>query len=144
MIIYIGADHAGFPLKEKLKPFLEEIGYEVKDMGAHELNESDDYPDFIIPLAKAVADSGALGIILGATGQGEAIVANRHKGVRAAVYYGGKTDILKLSKEHNNANILSLGARFLSEDEAKEAVKIWLETGFSGDERHTRRIAKID
>ena len=145
MKIYIGTDHAGFELKEKLKSFLEEMGRKVVDKGAYEYDREDDYPDFIKPVAEAVSkDSESRGIILGGSGQGEAIVANRVAGVRAAVYYGGTTEIIKLSREHNNANILSLGARFVDGAEAKEAVKLWLEIEFSGDERHQRRINKID
>jgi len=145
MKIFIGTDHAGFELKQALVSYLKELGYEVEDMGAYELDSEDDYPDFIAPVAKAVAkDSKAKGIILGGSGQGEAIAANRFRGVRAAVYYGGILNIVRLSREHNDANILSLGARFISEDEAKEAVKLWLETEFSGEERHLRRIEKID
>jgi len=145
MKIYIGSDHAGFELKQKLVLFLKELGHEVEDFGAHELDENDDYPDFVAPVARAVSeDVDAKGIVLGGSGQGEAIAANRVNGVRAVVYYGGNEDIVKLSREHNDANVLSLGARFLSEDEAKEAVKLWLETPFSGEERHRRRIEKID
>ena len=146
MKIYIGTDHAGYDLKEKLKSYLiHELGYEVIDFGANELNEEDDYPDFVRPVAEAVTDDdGSFGIVLGGSGQGEAMVANRVRGVRAAVYYGGSREIIKLSREHNNANILSLGARFLSEDEAREMVKLWLETDFSGEDRHARRIKKID
>ncbi len=146
MKIYIGTDHAGFELKEALKKFLGELGYEVEDKGAFSLDPADDYPDFIRPTAEAVANDPerSRGIILGGSGQGEAMVANRFKGVRAAVYYGGQQEIVKLSREHNNANILALGARFISEYEAKEAVRIWLETPFSGEERHARRIKKID
>ena len=146
MKIYLGTDHAGFALKEKLKQWLGEWGHEVEDLGAYELNEQDDYPDFIASVAKAVAKDpeNRRGIVLGGSGQGEAMVANRFRGVRATVYYGGSMDILRLSREHNDANILSLGARFLKDDEAKEAVKLWLGTSFSGEERHERRIAKLD
>lgn len=145
MIIYLAADHAGFKLKEVLKKYLTGLSYEIKDFGPVEYNETDDYPDFIKPLAKEISKSlgTAKGIILGASGQGEAMVANRFKNVRAAVYYGGRADIIKLSREHNDANVLSLGARFLSEEEAKAAVQLWLETKFSGEERHKRRISKI-
>ena len=145
MRIFIGSDHAGFEIKGILLPFLRVLGHEVEDMGAHTLNLLDDYPDFIHPVAEAVAkDSSARGIILGGSGQGEAMCANRVKGARAAVYYGGPFDIAVLSREHNDANILSLGARFIDEDEAKEVVRVWLETAFSGDERHARRIQKLD
>ena len=144
MKIFLATDHAGFELKEKLKPFLQKLGYEVEDFGAYELNPEDDYPDFIVPAMKTVAENlGSFGIILGGSGQGEAIVANRIKGIRAVVYYGGKEEIIKLSREHNDANVLSLGARFLSEDEAKEAIELWLRTPFSGEERHLRRIKKF-
>jgi ribose 5-phosphate isomerase B len=145
MKIYIGTDHAGFELKQKLVPFIQSLGHEAVDFGAHEYKEDDDYPDFIAPVAKEVsADPRARGIILGGSGQGEAIVANKFPHVRATVYYGGTQDILRLSREHNDANILSLGARFLSEDEAKAAVELWLATPFSGDERHKRRIEKVE
>ncbi len=156
-MLYIASDHAGFELKEKLKVFFKELGHEIEDMGAFSYDENDDYPDFILPVARAVAaDPGnSRGIILGGSGQGEAMVANRIKGVRAAVYYGephlevelpsgSSTSIIRLSREHNNANILSLAARFISEDDAKRAVKLWLETEFLGEERHVRRIKKID
>lgn len=144
MKVYIGTDHAGFALKQTLVAFLGELGYEVNDMGAFEHDETDDYPDFIVPVARAVsADTAVRGIILGGSGQGEAIVANRFAGVRAAVYYGGPTEIVRLSRKHNDANVLSLGVRFLTEEEAKEAVSLWLATPFSGEERHARRIKKI-
>lgn len=143
--LYIGSDHAGFEIKGILVPFLRTLGHEVDDMGAHSLEALDDYPDFIRPVAEAVAKNPeARGIILGGSGQGEAMCANRVKGARAAVYYGGPFDIAVLSREHNDANILSLGARFIDEDEAKEVVRVWLETPFSGDERHMRRIKKLD
>lgn len=145
MRIAVATDHAGFTLKEMLKVFLADEGYEVVDCGAHEMNQDDDYPDFIRPAAEAVAEGRAeRAIVLGGSGQGEAMVANRIKGVRAVAYYGGSGDILKLSREHNDANILSLAARFLSEDEAKEAIRLWLATPFSNDERHQRRIHKLE
>jgi ribose 5-phosphate isomerase B len=144
-MIYIGSDHAGYELKEKLKTFLKELGYEVTDKGAFSLDKDDDYPDFIIPVAMAVAsDVDSLGIVLGGSGQGEAISANKIDGIRAIEYYGGDLEIIKLGREHNDANILSLGARFVTEEEAKNAVKVFIETKFSGDERHIRRINKID
>ncbi len=145
MKIYIGTDHAGFELKEKLVPFLKEFGHTVEDFGAYTYNTEDDYPDFIRLVAEAVArDPESKGFILGGSGQGEAMCANRVKGARATVYYGGAVDIVVLSREHNDANILSLGARFIDYEEAKEVARVWLETPFLGDERHTRRIKKID
>lgn len=144
--IVFASDHAGFYLKEKLISFVENLGFEVYDFGAKEYNKLDDYPDFISLAAEAVSKDpeNTKGIILGASGQGEAMVANRHSHVRAAVYYGGQKEILSLSREHNDANILSLGARFLNKEEAKRAVQTWLETSFTGEERHLRRIKKID
>ena len=145
MKIFIGSDHAGFEIKEKLIPFLRTLGHEVEDMGAPTLEPLDDYPDYIFPVARAVAaDVNVKGIIIGGTGQGEAICANRIKGVRAAVYYGGTFDIALLSREHNDANILSLGARFIDVDEALKVTKVWLNTPFSAEERHIRRIKKLD
>lgn len=145
MKIYLGGDHAGFVLKEKLDIFLKDIGYEVEDLGPYELDEEDDYPDFVSKVAKMVQErGGSVGIVLGGSGQGEAIQANRFKGIRATVYYGGDLEILRKSREHNNANILSLGARFMNEAEAKEAVKTWLNTPFTEEERHKRRIEKIE
>ena len=151
-IIHIGADHAGFELKEELIAMLKSDGYEVVDHGAYDFDEDDDYPDFIAPVAQAVsADAERLskGIVIGGSGQGEAIVANKFPNIRAAVWYGNPEgddgqSIITLSREHNDANILSIGARFVSVTEAKEAVELWLETAFSGDERHIRRINKIE
>ena len=145
MKLYIGSDHAGYELKEKLKIYLEELSYKVKDEGAFEYKPEDDYPDYIEKVATEVAnDEGSMGIVLGGSGEGEAMDANRFEGVRACEFYGGNTDIVKVSREHNDANILSIGARFISEEDAKKAVKIFLETKFSGDERHIRRINKMD
>jgi ribose 5-phosphate isomerase B len=143
--IYLASDHAGFELKEALLPFLGERGFMPEDLGPFTLDPQDDYPDTVVPLARRVAaEPGSFGIVIGGSGQGEAIACNRFKGVRAAVYYGGKADILKLSREHNDANVLSLGARFMTAEEAKEAALAWLLTNFSGDERHARRIQKLD
>ena len=147
MRIYLGGDHAAFPLKEKIKEYLaKDLDQEVEDKGAFSFDGLDDYPDFIKPVARAVASDpeNSRGIIMGGSGQGEAIVANRFKGVRAAVFYGGPEEIIKLSREHNNANILSIGARFVSENDIMRAVRLWLDEPFSGEERHQRRINKID
>ncbi len=144
MKIFLASDHAGFELKEKVKEFLKSEGYEVEDMGANTFDKDDDYPDFISKAAEAVSKNpGDKAIVLGGSGQGEAIVANKFPLVRAAVYYGGSMDIIKLSRKHNDANIFSLGARFLTEKEAFEAVKMFLEIPFTGEERHVRRIEKI-
>lgn len=145
MKIFIGSDHAGFELKEKLVPFLKELGHEVEDKGAFSFDPNDDYPDFIKPVGQAVSENpGSRGIVLGGSGEGEGIATDRFAGVRTAVWYGGNIEPVRLSREHNDANILSIGARFVSEDEAKEAIRLWLGTPFSGDERHIRRIGKID
>lgn len=143
MKLYLASDHAGFKLKEFLKETLSK-SYEIEDCGAYTNDSRDDYPDFIETAAKKVShDEFSKGIVMGGSGQGEAIVANKIKGIRAAVFYGGNQELLRLSKLHNDANILSLGARFLSHEEALKAVTVWLETGFSQDERHMRRIEKI-
>lgn len=155
MKIYLGTDHAGFELKEKLKTYLGELGHTVEDKGPFAFDKDDDYPDFIFPVANAVAsEEGSFGVILGGSGQGEAMCANRVKGARAGVYYGdlasqvdsdGKTiDMVTSLREHNNANIISIGARFLDEEKVKEATKKFIETSFPGGDRHTRRIKKLD
>ncbi len=144
MKIYIAADHAGYGLKESLKAHLAGLGHAVEDMGAAALDAGDDYPDFVLPAARAVAaEAGSLGIVIGGSGTGEAMCANRIAGARAAVFYDGPMEIVRLAREHNDANILSLGARFIADDDAKEAVRVFLETPFSGDERHMRRLAKF-
>jgi len=144
-MIYLAADHAGFELKNQIKKYLEEeLKLEVEDMGAYEENPDDDYPDFVIPAAQKVAENPEenKGIVLGGSGQGEAIAANKVKGVRALLYYGGSLDIVKLSRQHNDANVLSLGARFVDFEQAKKAIDIWLATEFEGG-RHENRIEKI-
>ena len=144
MKIFLASDHAGFELKEFLSNHLIQLGYNVEDCGAHVMDPLDDYPDFIIPAAQKVASAPeSKGIIMGGSGQGEAIAANRIQGVRAAVYYDGPIDIVKLSRSHNNANILSLGARFISNEKAVEVVKMWLNEPFEGG-RHQKRIDKLD
>ncbi|MDQ3075978.1 MAG: RpiB/LacA/LacB family sugar-phosphate isomerase [bacterium] len=156
MKIYIGTDHAGFALKEELKRYLPELGlgYEVTDLGSFTVNPDDDYPDFVTKVAEVVVgEEGSMGIVLGGSGQGEAMCANKVKGVRAFTFYGPKEmlegededtfQIVKLSREHNDANIISIGARFVTEDEAKFAIELFLSTKFSGEERHTRRINKF-
>jgi len=154
MKIYLGSDHAGFGLKEKLKSYLESLGHEVEDKGAYEYNEDDDYPDFIIPVAREVSlhPNEVRGIIFGSSGEGEAMAANKFRNVRAAVYYGSgecvvrDTDesIIRLSRAHNNSNILSVGASFITDEEMKRAVKEWLETEFLPDPKYQRRIDKMN
>lgn len=143
-MIYLATDHAGFELKEKVKEFLIQEGYEVGDCGAYSLDPEDDYPDFISKAAEAVSkDPTSKAIIFGGSGQGEAIVANKFPRVRTVVYYGKVEEMLKLTRQHNDSNILSLGARFLTEEEAIKVVKLFLETPFSEESRHVRRIEKI-
>ena len=148
MKVFIASDHAGFSLKTTLVEYLREQGHEVTDMGAHELRPDDDYPDFIAPCASRVADEeGAFGIVIGWSGHGEAMVANRVGGVRAINFYGLDPregyDIVRLGREHNDANVLSLGAHFVSSEQAVRAVCLFLETPFSGDVRHVRRLRKF-
>lgn len=145
--IYLATDHAGFALKEVIKNWLLVVGqYEVIDCGAKLLEAEDDFPDFIKLAAQAVSNKPehTKAFIFGGSGQGEAMVANRFSNVRATVYYGGNTEIIKLSREHNDANILSFGARFVTDEEAIGVAKIWLETNPTLEERHVRRIKKIE
>jgi ribose 5-phosphate isomerase B len=144
--IVLASDHAGFERKNELLEFLKEEHFEVEDVGAHTLDKGDDYPKYMVKAAMRVVEDpdNTKAIIFGMSGQGEAIVANRFPGVRAAVWYGGSLDIIKLSREHNDANVLSIGAHFVSKEEMIEAVKLWLSTSFSNEERHKRRIEEID
>lgn len=145
MKIYLASDHAGFALKRELVTFLASRGYELFDCGPLRYEHDDDYPDYVSKAAENVSKNPSdRGIVIGWSGQGEAIVANRFPHVRAAVFYGGPKHTLTLSRQHNDANILSLGAHFLTTDEAKTAVELWLGTKFSGEERHMRRIEKIE
>jgi len=142
--IVLATDHAGFELKESVKKYLLNLNYDVKDFGAFEYDSTDDYPDFINPAAKFISENdNTIGIIFGGSGQGEAMAANRFKGVRAAVFYGGPDQIIELSRLHNNANVLSFGSRFIEPENAIDLIKKWLSIEFEGG-RHQQRIAKLD
>ena len=145
MKILIAADHGGFELKEKLKPYLLKLGYKVKDLGT-DSPESVDYPDYAVKLSKQLAGTKDKGILICGTGIGMCMTANKIKGIRAAFAYDKFT--AKMSRAHNNANVLCLGGRVTSFRDAKTIVKIFLETDFDGDItlgiRHKRRISKID
>src|SRR3990167_11380783 len=142
MKVYLGTDHAGFELKEKIKSFLSENGYEVKDCGAFSFDKNDDYPDFIARAAIGVSKNpNSKGIVFGKSGAGECIVANKIKGIRCVLGFTEKNIIL--ARTHNDANVLSLGSEFVSSDKAYILIKLFLETPFSNEERHIRRINKI-
>ena len=141
--IVLATDHAGFELKEHVKTFLIAKGYDVKDFGAFEYDGLDDYPDFILPAAKYISEHKLIGIIFGGSGQGEAMAANRINGIRAAVFYNGPDEIVELSRLHNNANILSIGARFVNNQEVEKVIELWLSTDFE-EGRHEKRINKLD
>lgn len=161
MKVYLATDHTGLEIKNKVKEHLTKQGYEVEDCGTYEYNKNDDYPDFIAKAAAGVSKDpdNARGIIFGGSGQGEAMVANKFKGVRCALFYtkaipaqavditGKKSEdpfeILKLTRLHNGANMLSVGIRFLTEEEIIKAILLWLETPTASEERHVWRIEKI-
>ena len=143
--IFLATDHAGFELKEHIKLHLQKLGFDVQDEGALHFDPEDDYPEFIIKAAKKIGTiKNSKAIIFGGSGQGEAIVANKVKGIRAAVFYGSNLEIVKLSRMHNDSNILSIGARFVSKEKAIEAVNLWLNTEFSSESRHKRRLKQIE
>ena len=161
MKIAVTTDHAGFTALQQLKEYIAFMGHEVMDYGPAKLDPDDDYPDYMFPAARAVASGDCeAGIILGGSGQGEAMAANRIKGVRCTVFYGPVTakapvdaeghtsedpyEILRLSRQHNHANMLSLSGRFLTLEEMKQAVNTWLSTAYSNEERHVRRVQKLD
>lgn len=161
MRVFLGADHAGFELKEHIKSFLAKNNYQIEDCGAFEFNKDDDYPDFISKVAKCISadPQNSRGIIFGGSGQAEMMLANKFKNVRCSLFYaalppvqaaditGRKSideyEIIRLTREHNDSNMLSLGARFITFDQAIQAVELWLKTPFPADERHVRRINKI-
>ncbi len=147
--IYLATDHAGFELKEIIKAHLERNpAYDVYDCGALTLEEGDDYPEYMARAAEKVQYDAehdpSLAILFGGSGVGEAIVANRFAHVRAVTYAGGPLDVIKVSREHNDTNVLSVGARFVTANEAKQAVDLFLATEFSHAERHADRIIQIE
>src|SRR3989344_5607331 len=153
--ILLASDHAGFELKNRIANFLKDEGFDIEDMGAHVYDKDDDYPKIMIPVAMRIIKNteNTKAIIFGKSGQGEAIIVNRFPGIRAVVYYGDmkegnkgelNMEIIRLSREHNDANVLSIGAGFVDEESAKQAVKLWLATAFSNDKRHIRRIEMLD
>jgi len=149
MKVYIATDHAGYELKEEVKKQLEEReDVEIYDCGALTLEEGDDYPHYMALAAERVQEDSmhdpAVAIIFGGSGVGEAIVANRFAHVRAVVYAGGPLDVVKVSREHNDTNVLSLGARFVTVNEAMQAIDLFLSTTFPHVERHVDRIIQIE
>ncbi|KKQ29691.1 MAG: ribose-5-phosphate isomerase [Candidatus Levybacteria bacterium RIFCSPLOWO2_12_FULL_37_14] len=142
MKIYLGTDHAGFELKEKIKSFLLEKSFDIEDCGAFTFDKNDDYPDFISKAAiKVSQNSSSFGIVFGKSGAGECITANKIKGIRAIL--GFSVENVKLAREHNDANVLSFGSAFVDEEVTKNLLTIFLETKFTNEERHIRRINKI-
>lgn len=140
--IYLGTDHAGYELKEKLKPIIEKLGYTPVDCGAFAYDKDDDYPDFCAEAARKVKeDPGSFGIVLGKSGAGECIVANKVNGIRCFLAINEKN--VRLAREHNDANVMSMGSDFINESDFELLLKTFLETPFSNEERHKRRIAKI-
>ena len=142
MRVYLGSDHAGFELKQRLVEHVASLGHEPVDCGPHAYDAEDDYPPYIIETARKVAgDPGSAGIVLGGSGNGEAIAANKVRGIRCALAFS--PDTARLAREHNDANVVSLGARMYDEAAARSYVEIFLSTPFSGDERHIRRLAQV-
>ncbi|MFC4534088.1 ribose-5-phosphate isomerase [Sphaerisporangium dianthi] len=142
MRVYIAADHAGYELKNHLVSWLKEHGHDVVDDGPFVYDAEDDYPAFVLRAAEGVAgDPGAFGIVIGGSGNGEQIAANKVRGVRAALAWSEQT--ASLSRQHNDANVISLGARMHSLEEATRFVEVFLSTSFSGEQRHQRRIDQI-
>ncbi|SDG31536.1 ribose 5-phosphate isomerase B [Sinosporangium album] len=142
MRVYIGADHAAYELKNHLVSWLKDQGHEVTDCGPFVYDEQDDYPAFVLRAAEGVAgDEGSLGVVLGGSGNGEQMAANKVRGIRAALVWND--DTAKLAREHNDANVISVGARMHSEEDATRFVRLFLATPYSGAERHSRRIAQL-
>lgn len=151
MLVYIASDHAGFEMKKVVENYLLERGHDVVDVGPFAYDEQDDYPDYIHPTIQKmkesvaeVGDDNVRAVVLGGSGTGEAIVANRYNSVRAVICNSVNLEIVELGRQHNNANVLSVGARFVDADYLKLALEKFLETPFDKDSRHARRIKKID
>ena len=142
MRVHLGSDHAGFELKEAIVRRLSELGHEPVDHGPAEYVATDDYPPYVLRAAEGTAgDTGSLGVVLGGSGNGEAMAANKVKGIRCALAWS--TETAQLAREHNDANVVSLGARMHDEATALGILEAFLDTPYSGDERHTRRIAML-
>lgn len=141
--IYLAGDHAGFFVKEKLKHYFDSRGIKYEDFGPYKYEPKDDYPDFVIPLAKRISKKGDVGIIIAGSGIGEAMCANRFKGVRAVLFHGGKEDIVNVSREHDNSNVLCVGSRFVSFNKLMKVMKIFLDVKFQKG-RHVGRLGKFD
>lgn len=142
MRVHIGGDHAAYEMQRGLVDWLAEQGYDVVDHGPKEYDELDDYPVFVLRAAEAVAaEPGSLGVVLGGSGNGEQMAANKVKGIRAALCYS--TELAQLAREHNDAQIISLGGRFHTQEQVQAMVKVFLETPFSGVERHQRRLDMV-
>lgn len=142
MRVHLGTDHAGFELKEALVPYLKEQGFEVVDHGAHEYDALDDYPEFCFAAAQGVVDDpGSLGVVIGGSGNGEQIAANKVDGVRCALAWNVTT--AKLGRQHNDANVVGVGARQHSQEEVFEIILAFLNEPFSGEDRHQRRIDQL-
>lgn len=161
MKIALSTDHAGYERLKKLKEGLELAGYACHDFGPAQFNVDDDYPDYIKPACESILAGGCqLGVIFGGSGQGEAMAANRFKGIRCMVWYGPSVpieavnaegmmssdpyELLKLSREHNDANMISIAGRFVNDEETLKVVVKWLNESFKNEERHQRRITKLD
>lgn len=142
MKIYLASDHAGFELKEEIKEYLLSQNYDVEDCGAFSFEKDDDYPDFMAKAAEEVSQNpNSRAIVFGKSGAGEEITANKFKNIRA--FLGFSEENVRLAREHNDANVLALGSQFVTAEKAQKLVKIFLETPFSNEERHKRRIEEI-
>jgi ribose 5-phosphate isomerase B len=141
MKVLIAADHGGFELKEHLKKYLDKKSFEIEDLGNTKYDSNDDYPEFVLPLAERISKEGGIGIVLGRSGNGEAIAANKVKGIRAALCLN--PELAKKARRDNHANVVALGGDFVDKETAEKIVDAFIETEFSQEERHARRVGKI-